>query len=114
MSKFTPTVTREYDFHGEKVKATFSRLNRKDMLKLMPLFTKLKSDDAEGTNEVLNVILDLLPKYVVIEGLTDAAGEPVGIETVADELYFMDLSADICMDLIEESTVMIGGKAKKT
>jgi hypothetical protein len=119
MSNFTPLVTKEYEFDGDKVTVIFTRLKRKDMLSALPAFKKLNDmdEDDDGAekqeviNDVLNGIADVIPDYVkTISGLVDADGDDVPIETVAEEMYFMRLCAQIAMDIMRESTVP-GGNA---
>ena len=115
MSNFTPLVTKEYEFEGDKVKVTFKRLTRKQMLDAIPLMNKindLNSNDADlestesltAINDFLNDIIDELPSSVIeLEGLNDADGNAVSITTVVDDMYFMKLAALICMDVVRES-----------
>ena len=118
MSNFTPLVAKQYEFEGDTVKVSFARLKRKDMLKLMPIIQRMQraEDDAqkgEAIAEMLTDSLKLLPDYVVeFEGLTDSHGNQIDIETVADDMYFMQLASDIVGDLMNESAVGMGGDAK--
>ncbi len=115
MSNFTPLVKREYEFDGDTVHVTFSRLRRKDMLTVLPSFMELKDAEehstewSDGINSVLNILAEIMPKYVKeLKGLLDAEGDLITIETVSEEMYFMKLSAMIAMDLIKESGVPEG------
>ncbi len=115
MSNFTPLVEREYDFDGDHIKVTFARLTRKDMLASMPAFLKLDkaeegSDDYNAAiNDVLNNISDSMPNYIrSFEGLTNAEGEQITIDTVVNEMYFMVLCAQIATDMMKESSVTGG------
>jgi hypothetical protein len=110
MSNFTPLVTKEYDFDGDKVKVTFSRLLRKDMLNVMPAFAKLNAagegsrDHDDAVNDILNGLADSLPHCVKsFTGLNDSTGSPISIETVVGEMYFMRLCVLISMDVVKES-----------
>jgi hypothetical protein len=114
MSNFTPLVTREYEFEGDKISMTFSRLKRKHMLGAMPALKTMRdlqdesaSDDRMQTamGDVLTAIVDHVPDYVTeFKGLTDENGNPISIETVCNEFYFMALSAQICNDVLQAST----------
>ena len=70
MSNFTPLVNKEYEYDGDNISITFSRLLRKDMLNVLPAFLKLNKAEegseeyGEAVNEVLNNIADVLPGYV--------------------------------------------------
>lgn len=117
MSNFTPLVNKEYIHGDDTVTVSFARFKRKDMLNLMPLVQRLgkakaKKDDAtvaEVTPEILNLSLGLLPEYVkTFTGLRAADGEPISIETVAEEMYFIDLASDIAMDIMDASIVLQG------
>ena len=115
MSNFTPLVERTYEFDGDTVAISFSRLNRKDMMNVLPVFQELKdaeegkAEHTEGINNVLNALADLIPTYVKkISGLFDSDGAEISIETIVNEMYFMKLSSMIAMDLIKESGVPEG------
>jgi len=112
MSNFTPTVSKQYEFDGDTVNVVFSRLLRKDMLTVLPIFLKLNKAEEdtdeyrEGINDILNALADVLPNYVSkFEGLDDAEGNPIAIDQVVNEMYFMSLCALIAIDLIQESGV---------
>ena len=113
MSNFTPLVRHEYEFEGDTVVVEFSRLKRKHMLGAMPALKKLqdsqgadKEDDLnEAINDVLNSIVDVIPEYVVkLEGLSDAEGHAVDIETVCSTFYFMKLIIQIAVGMLEASS----------
>jgi len=115
MSNFTPLVTKEYDFDGDHITVTFSRVTRKHMLASMPAFLKIQEADednrAEIINDVLNDIVDVIPNYVKsIEGLNDVEGNRIKIETVVTDMYFMRLCALIANDMMRESSAP-GGNA---
>jgi hypothetical protein len=121
MSNFTPLVKKTYQFEGDIVEVTFARLKRKHMLKIIPhisAMTKAQEDAdqaaiADTTTTMLNIIIDALPEYVTeINGLTSKEGGNVGLEDITNEMYFMGLATDICMDILNESTVMDGPDAK--
>jgi len=116
MSNFTPTVNKQYTFDGDTVNIVFSRLLRKDMLTVLPTFLKLNKSEEDSdergelVNEVLNKLADVLPNYIKeMDGLNDSEGNSISIDSVVNEMYFMQLSAQIAMDLIKESGVP-GGK----
>jgi len=117
MSNFTPLVDKEYEFDGDTIKVTFSRLLRKDMLNVLPAFLSLSKAEeggevyTESINEVLNNIADILPGYVKeFSGLNDSKGDPIDIETVVNEMYFMRLCSLIALDVIAESGVPGGNE----
>lgn len=113
MSNFTPLVTQEYEFEGDKVSITFSRLKRKDMLDAMPALKKLtdakdaedKDAEREAINDVLNSIVSIVPGYVKsFSGLVDTEGKDIPIKTVCEEFYFMALAANIATGILEASS----------
>ena len=133
MSNFTPLVEKEYEWDGDTVKVTFARLKRKDMLLVFPALKELgtardvqegdegvimvdgvgvKGEDiSNAMNDVLDVLLDKLPEYITeFEGLVDSDNQPISVETVASEFYFMRLCSMIVMDMVSESSFK-GGKA---
>ena len=118
MSNFTPLVAKQYEFDGDKVHVKFSRLKRKDMLKLMPAIQRMqKAEDdekkSEAIGELINESLCFLPEYVrEMNGLVDAEGKPIGIETVAEDMYFVELATSIIGDLMNESSIGMGEAAK--
>ena len=115
MSNFTPLVNKQYEYDGDTIHVTFSRLLRKDMLNVLPAFLRLNkaeegSDEyAEGINDVLNEIADILPGYVKeFTGLNDTEGNAIDIDTVVNEMYFMRLCSLIALDVIAESGIPQG------
>ena len=118
MSNFTPLVEQEFNFEGDVIKVSFSRLTRKDMLAAMPAFKKLndiKSEDekdprvAEAMNELLNSVADNIPKYVKsFTGLNDADGNSIDIETVCSEYYFSKLAVNIAASILLASSAQEG------
>lgn len=122
MSNFTPLVKKDYEFAGDKVYVSFSRLKRKDMLNIMPLMSAISKSQKEGNDDanteavsaMINTVLDLLPGYVSsFTGLKTADGEDISIEQASESMYFIDLTTDIVTDLIDESLVLQGKGGKK-
>jgi len=111
MSNFTPLVKQEFEFQGDAVKITYSRLKRAEMLKVLPLMTSLKGEDTEQSvvHEILELLIESLPNYVEsFSGLTDAEGNDVEIGTVCDEFYFLPLAAQIALQMIKDSSATEG------
>ena len=111
MSNFTPLVTQEFEFEGDKIIVVFSRLKRKHMLAAMPAFKRITDAEdneeikQEAISDVLNIVVDFLPEYVTsFEGLNDAEGNPVTIQMVCEEFYFMHLVAQIAMSMLSTSS----------
>ena len=113
MSNFTPLVTRKYTFEGDEVVVTFARLKRKHMMELLPHLGDLKVKDLKKLTNVLNIAADFLPEYITsLQGLKDSEGKEISTAVVCEEVYFMQLAIEILMDLINESMIMDGKKAK--
>jgi len=121
MSNFTPLVKKEFEFEGDKVWVTFSRLRRKDMLELIPLLGSLKTvDGGEETEEkrrvtaqAIEMMYGLLPTYIQkMDGLKDTEGNDISVETLSTEVYFMALATDIVLAVLNESIVLDGSKGK--
>lgn len=109
MSGFTPTVRYETDFGDDHITMSLKRLKRKDFMKLSPY---MGEPDGEGNMritfqsqlEMMNVIGTQVPEYVEnFQGLTDANGQALGIETVVEEVYFQDLLGEIIQELMRIS-----------
>ncbi len=111
MSNFTPLVEHEFEFQGDVVKTTYSRLKRNDMLKVLPLMKSLKDDseNQEVINEILELLIDSIPGYITtFSGLKDADGNNIEIETVVEEFYFLTLAAQIALQMIKDSSATAG------
>ena len=121
MSKFTKQFKKEYNFEGDVVCVTMTRLKRKDAIKLAPYMSEPDEDGkvsmaledsmkfADAANEII------LKNIVEFSGLYDGANLQLNKEDVFgedSEVYFMPLTSDIITDLMEESFVG-GGDEKK-
>ena len=107
MSNFTPLVNHEFKFQGDVVKVTYSRLKRTEMLKVLPLFKKVEDSEnqADVVNEILELLIDSIPDYVkAFSGLIDAEGNQVAIDQVVSGFYFLNLAAEIAMQMIRDSS----------
>lgn len=121
MSNFTPLVNKTYEFEGDNVNVSFSRLKRKHMLSVMPHLSKLKDvgdiedldqEKIDSMNDLLNDIIDSLPEYVTaFDGLADSTGAQLEINTVVEDFYFMKLAMQIALDIIKESSPVTEGNA---
>ena len=121
MSKFTKQFKKEYNFEGDVISVTMTRLKRKDAIKLAPYMNEPDEDGkvsmaledsmkfADAANEII------LKNIVEFSGLYDGANVQLNKEDVFgedSEVYFMPLTSDIITDLMEESFVG-GGDEKK-
>ena len=115
MSNFTPLVSKTYEFEGDTVRVEFKRLKRKHMLNAIPALKRLQESDGdeaqlEKVNEFVNEIIDVIPEYIeVFDGLLDNQGQPITIETVIDDFYFLKLASQISMDMVKESSPQAQG-----
>ena len=112
MSNFTPLVKREFDFQGDTVKVSYSRLKRLDMLKVLPVMQKLgnpENPNQDAVQEILELLIESLPGYVKdFSGLVDSEGQSIEIQAVVDEFYFMPLAAQIAVQMITDSSATEG------
>ena len=121
MSNFTPLVRREYKFEGDSISITFARLKRKHMIRAMPALTNLirlqakdkeepGDEEIDAVNDFLNVIVDDIPDYVhKVQGLNDAEGNAIGIETICEDFYFTKLAMRLAMDMVQDSSPTMEG-----
>ncbi len=115
MSNFTPSVFYTTEFEGDSVSMTITRLKRKTIMKLIPLFTDVDLEDfkkgrdeinADAMVKVLDVVSDELPKYVHdFTGLTDSEGKQLKFKDIVDEMYFLSLVIDIFSKMMEMSSI---------
>lgn len=110
MSKYTTTLTKEYNFEDDTVRVKFRRMKRKHMLKLFPDIQEYtaKQEANEPANEILtrllNEVLEFADEYVVaVEGLKDSEGNAITKEIMFEETYFLELTTLISTDLLEAS-----------
>jgi hypothetical protein len=117
MSNFTPLVSKTYEFDGDSIEVSFSRLKRKHMIAAMPGIKRLQdaqeAEDgdaiANAINEILEKVIDNIPEYVQsFKGLADVEGRPIEIKTVVDEMYFVKLCSQLALDMIQSSSAAGG------
>lgn len=108
MSGFTKTVSHEIEFDGDTVQLELRRLNRKDMTAFSEFIKE--GDDGKHTvsiqdgMQLMKVAEEILPEYVVnMTGLKDASGNPLSLDDVLAETYFMELLGNIVGRLMEIS-----------
>jgi hypothetical protein len=114
MSNYVPTVRFETEFEGDIISMELRQLTRKTFLDWTPFLSKMDDEgklSEEDTIKMVNVAADILPEYVSdFKGLKDANGNPISIETVSTEVYFMDLVSILVTKLMEISQVGKGVK----
>ena len=102
MSKFVRSHRFETVFDGDTVTAELAPLEYADMLVLQ---SSVRSDgEKREVADFVNASREVVPKYVKsFAGLTDADGQPLGIDIVASQVYFSELLNQIVTKLIEVS-----------
>lgn len=134
MSNFTPLVTKKFEFDGDTVTVRFARMKRKHFVKMMPFFMRFKEDatkigspeeGGEETEESMQAKLNLIDgvfdqlgdkmsEYVrTVEGLRDAAGNEVDVDTMLEDSYFLELQLELITAMLDESLGPMG-KAKRS
>lgn len=126
MSKFTPKVTKQYEFDGDTINVTFRRLKRAEALTLAP-YARTEADGItvsfENQIKLLEVTGELLPN--VIERFTGLFIDDVEVDYIKDgdtknldgwnsfleEAYFFQLHSDILLDILNAS--FLSGDDKK-
>lgn len=111
MSNYTRTITRSFTFEKDTITVEMTRLTKAAFRRLgeyLEVVDGIPTGKISFKNQ-LDMLLEaseLLPAHVVkITGLADAEGQPLGIEDIADQQYFVDLTADIFKELMEASVV---------
>lgn len=103
MSKFTPTVSREFEVDGDKVQVRFRRLTREQFGKLSP-FDGVK--EQTKIMEMLEVVAPILKENVKeMTGLTDSEGNVVTLDMALAEAYFLGFMSDLVGAVVEESVL---------
>ena len=117
MSNFTPLVNQEFEFQGDVIKTSYSRLKRQHMLGVMPAMKSLQEAVTDGDedkqqeaiNEILDKLIDVIPEYMKsFSGLKDSDGNEINIETVVNEFYFLSLAAQIATQIVKDSSATEG------
>lgn len=120
MGTFTSVIKKEFEFDGDKVVVTFRRMKNKHFLKIAPFLIPdpngpptLKAGMLRAV-KLVDDAKEILTECVVrIVGLTDAEGNPLGLETILEESFFISLMDEMLGFLMEES-VLKGDEAKKS
>lgn len=119
MSNFTKSEEFKTEFQKDIVEMRLTRLKRGDIKELSPY---IKQPDENGNItlsfseniEFTGMAAEILPRYVTnFKGLTDKAGEPIELEDILEETYFITLVGNIFRRLMEISFVS-GDEEKKS
>lgn len=116
MSNYLPSVNCESEFEGDHITYTVKPIGNEDFGRLLPFFHENEDGEQvlkfEDQGRFLLVAGELLDKYVSgFTGLKDATGQPVPLEVVTREAYFMPLVSDMSGQLFNAS--MTGEVAEK-
>lgn len=95
MSRYVRNPAKTFTFDGDTITAHFKPLTALDLAQL--------SDSATRSDEV-RLMGDVVERNVVsINGLNDADGNPIDVQTVARDAYFVQLAAEMFKALVELS-----------
>lgn len=109
MSGFTKSVPFTTQFDGDEVRMKLARLSRGDLAKFAPYIETAKESGGvmrfKDSMEMVDVAAQIIPQYVSqFQGLNDADGEPVDLETALEQSYFLPLVSVIIGRLVEVSS----------
>jgi hypothetical protein len=103
---FTPAWRGNRDLpENERFTVTLHPMNSDDLFLLMDAIGPVEQGQNLGNDQVRNLVKNvggLLPKYVQFQNLEDGDG-PVNPETVATFPYFLDLAAELLMEIAGNS-----------
>lgn len=103
MSKFTPSVTKHYQFDGDNVTVELNRLSKAAMFSLSPYIGD-GSEDSVDVEGMLKKGTDHVAGHIKsMTGLKDADGEEISVHTMVSSAYFITLVSKILVDLFEIS-----------
>ena len=117
MSKFVRQHVAEREFEGDHVRVVLRGMKRHHAISI----SRFVHTEPDGTVKMIGEQEELLPELdavlkdcvVSLEGLTDSEGNPVTIDDVLGEMYFMDLSSWILTELMNNSRVEEKGDDEK-
>ena len=115
MSKFTPTVKFEIEFDGDTISMDLRRLKNDHMIKLSQYFSPDSKDiGLTRTVKIIKEAKEVFTDCVInFQGLKDASGNLLSLDSIFDELYFTQIFDEILGKLIHIS-VLSGIDAKKS
>lgn len=114
MGNFTKQITKTYEFDGDIVTVTMTRLRRIDAMVLTP-FIKQYGDGSVKMSfgeqiDFINTAADILPNCIksfsglFIEGV-EVTRESEEFNIIMEDMYFMSLLSDILKDITVASFV---------
>ena len=108
MSNFLPLVNKKYEFEGDTVTVSFSRLTRQQMLAITP-FLPTKDGGGQTIEEQLKLMdatINALETNIdIFTGLKDSNGGALTFEAIVNQAYFTTFVSGIAGDLLKESSV---------
>lgn len=115
MSSYVRSISFKTTFDGDEVTARIRPITRADALTLGPLAsevpdaTTLKADPLAALPAMTKLVTEcapLLPKYVTeFAGLKDAAGTPVGLDEVCEQVCFTELVVELATALLRTAEI---------
>lgn len=116
-TKYVPNIIYTTEFQGEKVVVNMEPLDRATFMLVQSKLAEHGVDSIEKARNVdLNTFTsvgsEVLKKCLKkIDGLTDAAGTAVTVDTVLDKMFFNTLVLDLFHELFTRATL---GKASSS
>lgn len=104
MSGYKPREHFEHEFEGDIVSYYLTRLTRQEVMELTPLFIKIEKDESEEAMMIINKIIEFLPMHVQnFDGLVDSNNEPIKLDLVLTDTYFLGLAKEMAGNLMSIS-----------
>lgn len=103
MSNYTKSLNKTFEFEGDFVQVSFSRMKRKH-IRLLAGYD-LGNLTTEQSVALIDNAAPIFECVNSVTGLTDAEGTPLGVDVITEEAYFMPLAMDILAAIIEASFV---------
>ena len=113
MSNFTKSLVEKFNFDGDEVTVTFTRLKRKHLISLAPHMTADGNIAFSDQVKFMDAAAEVLPDIITsMTGLKDSDGNALTVEDVVNETYFVGLVSDLMTKVMEHSFVQ-GEQVKK-
>lgn len=126
MSRFTPSITKEFNFDGDVVKVKFNRLRRIDFFRLSEYFGKSQKELEELGAEKQSVFLALIEEILLdiiisFSGLTiedeeikySKGDNADRLKEVFSQMYFLDLTQSIIVNAYNNSVLKYDDDGKE-
>lgn len=114
MSSFTKRITKNFLFEGDTVVVESERMKKEDFSTIAPLMKtegNKTTIDQSDPDKLLEVGREVLGRRVKgLSGLRTEDGEPLTLQDVVNETYFLELATEILSWIMENS---FASEAKK-